>query len=164
MHLKIIIILKLFYAHFTHKFTLVSVRKSAKICVNTDPVLKVIYLSALCLYSSYLTGRTSKWSYFQKDHICFSEAFYDHFRITQKTKIPTCLHFGLPWECSNSVLAWQCSPNAAQCPIHTTNGCILPVSLNVHQAPRLDKKQTWHLSQTDEKSNRSVCVPNLSSP
>lgn len=54
---------------------------------------------------------------------------------------PTCLHFGLPLECSNSAPAWQCSLNAARCPVRKTTGCTLPASSNGLVAPHLRKKQ-----------------------
>lgn len=56
---------------------------------------------------------------------------------------PTCLHSGLPWECSNLAPVWQCSPNAAQCRVRMTNGCILQVSSNVLVAPRLSKNNNY---------------------
>ena len=70
-----------------------------------------------------------------------------------KLTSPTCLHSGLPWECSNSAPVWQCSPNAAQCPVHMTNGCILPVSSNVLLALHLSKYK--HMT-SDRQKTRAV--------
>lgn len=134
------------------------------IVCNKDKVFKItIYYPVLSFYYfyyffilSYLTfgsplnlhGSRSEQHIIQgtNNRIHFSEAFL---LITIKQhKVATCLHFGLPWECSNSVPPWQCSPNAARCPARRTSGCILPVSSNVPEAPRLDGNKTRDLSRT----------------